>query len=131
MNQSGLTLLGSKADEAQFWQTAITELLFFAIVSFVAVAHDGISMLNTADLRISTDALELMAPMSDHSALLIEDLDLFSISRKAWFEPVRAGVAFRHVKYFDSFYVDLEDPFFLDLMHEAVDQLGRQTCAWT
>lgn len=46
---SGLTLCGSHADKARIWWVAISKLIVFAFVWFLAAAPDDVFMSKTAD----------------------------------------------------------------------------------
>lgn len=89
-----LMLCGSEADKAQIWRYAITGVLVFALVSFVAAALGGIFKTKTADLAVVVDGVEASVPRPDHLARWIDELVFLSTVKNMVFDPVLAFVGF-------------------------------------
>lgn len=56
------------------WRTAITELLVYSLILFVAVADEDVSMSETTDLRIVDEGLGVFVFMAKHMTREITDL---------------------------------------------------------
>lgn len=106
-------LRGSETNKAHIWWISITDFHVFALVSFFGVAHDGLCMSKTADLRIFVDGLEVLVQMSDRLAHWIDYLGFFQVVCKFVFAPVLVFVPLRRGEEVDWSCLDMDDAIFL------------------
>lgn len=106
-------LFGSEADKAYVFLIMITELLVFALVSFLAAARDSVFMSKAAESRVVADGPGVLVPIPDRLAHHINDLRSFPIVCKMWHGTARSYVALYLVQEVALSCVDLQELFFL------------------